>query len=160
MFNCVEIVCGYVQVMYLVWLQEMVGCQSSLWCDILFIFIEICYCYNLDVKSLLVIVLVVILLLLMMILVMFSVLSVVCEKEFGLIINLYVMLIICSEFLFGKQLFYIVLGMFNFFLLCVLLVFVFGVVYKGSFLMLILVVLLYVIIVIGLGLLILIFMKS
>lgn len=122
--------------------------------------IEMCYRYNLDVKSLLAIVSVVILFLLMMILSMLSVFSVVWEKEFGSIINFYVIFIMCSEFLFGKQLLYIVLGMLNFFLFCGLSVFVFGVLYKGSFLMFILVVLLYIIIVIGMGLLIFIFMKS
>ena len=39
-----------------------------------------------------------------------------------------------SEFLLGKQLPYIALGMLNFFLLCALSVFVFGVPHKGSFL--------------------------
>lgn len=65
-----------------------------------------------------------------------------------------------SEFLLGKQLPYIVLGMFNFFLLCALSVFVFGVAHKGSFLTLTLAALLYVTIATGLGLLISTFMKS
>jgi ribosome-dependent ATPase len=55
---------------------------------------------------------------------------------------------------------YIVLGMFNFFLLCALSVFVFGVAHKGSFLTLTLAALLYVTIATGLGLLISTFMKS
>lgn len=41
-------------------------------------------------------------------------------KELGSIINLYVTPTTRSEFLLGKQLPYIVLGMFNFFLLCAL----------------------------------------
>ncbi len=65
-----------------------------------------------------------------------------------------------SEFLLGKQLPYIVLGMFNFFLLCALSVFVFGVAHKGSFLTLTTAALLYVTIATGLGLLISTFMKS
>lgn len=122
--------------------------------------IETRYCYNLDVKSLLAIVLAVILLLLMMILLMLSAFSVVREKELGLIINFYVTFTTRSEFLLGKQLLYIALGMLNFFLLCGLLVFVFGVLHKGSFLTLTLAALLYIIIATGMGLLIFTFMKS
>lgn len=65
-----------------------------------------------------------------------------------------------SEFLLGKQLPYIALGMLNFFLLCALSVFVFGVPHKGSFLTLTLAALLYIIIATGMGLLISTFMKS
>lgn len=65
-----------------------------------------------------------------------------------------------SEFLLGKQLPYIALGMLNFFLLCGLSVFVFGVPHKGSFLTLTLAALLYIIIATGMGLLISTFMKS
>lgn len=70
----------------------------------------------------------------MMIPSMLSALSVVREKELGSIINLYVTPTTRSEFLLGKQLPYIALGMLNFFLLCALSVFVFGVPHKGSFL--------------------------
>ena len=49
---------------------------------------------------------------------MLSALSVVREKELGSIINLYVTPTTRSEFLLGKQLPYIVLGMLNFLLLC------------------------------------------
>ncbi|SUG53385.1 ABC transporter ATP-binding protein [Salmonella enterica subsp. diarizonae] len=49
-------------------------------------------------------------------------------------INLYVTPTTRSEFLLGKQLPYIALGMLNFLLLCALSVFVFGVPLKGSFL--------------------------
>ena len=65
-----------------------------------------------------------------------------------------------SEFLLGKQLPYIALGMLNFFLLCALSVFVFGVPHKGSFLTLTLAALLYIIIATGMGLLISTFMKA
>ncbi len=116
--------------------------------------------YDEDVKSLPAIVPAVIPLLLMMIPAMLSALSVVREKELGSIINLYVTPTTRSEFLLGKQLPYIVLGMFNFFLLCALSVFVFGVAHKGSFLTLTLAALLYVTIATGLGLLISTFMKS
>ncbi|EMF2453685.1 ribosome-associated ATPase/putative transporter RbbA [Klebsiella pneumoniae] len=158
--NRAETVRGYVQAMHLAWLQEMAGRQSSPQRDTSLISIETRYRYNADVKSLPAIVPAVIPLLLMMIPAMLSALSVVREKELGSIINLYVTPTTRSEFLLGKQLPYIVLGMFNFFLLCALSVFVFGVAHKGSFLTLTLAALLYVTIATGLGLLISTFMKS
>ena len=158
--NRAETVRGYVQAMHLAWLQEMAGRQSSPQRDTSLISIETRYRYNPDVKSLPAIVPAVIPLLLMMIPAMLSALSVVREKELGSIINLYVTPTTRSEFLLGKQVPYIVLGMFNFFLLCALSVFVFGVSHKGSFLTLSLAALLYVTIATGLGLLISTFMKS
>ncbi|HFQ8754025.1 TPA: ribosome-associated ATPase/putative transporter RbbA [Klebsiella pneumoniae] len=158
--NRAETVRGYVQAMHLAWLQEMAGRQSSPQRDTSLISIETRYRYNPDVKSLPAIVPAVIPLLLMMVPAMLSALSVVREKELGSIINLYVTPTTRSEFLLGKQLPYIVLGMFNFFLLCALSVFVFGVAHKGSFLTLTLAALLYVTIATGLGLLISTFMKS
>ncbi|STU73823.1 multidrug ABC transporter permease [Klebsiella pneumoniae] len=158
--NRAETVRGYVQAMHQAWLQEMAGRQSSPQRDTSLISIETRYRYNPDVKSLPAIVPAVIPLLLMMIPAMLSALSVVREKELGSIINLYVTPTTRSEFLLGKQLPYIVLGMFNFFLLCALSVFVFGVAHKGSFLTLTLAALLYVTIATGLGLLISTFMKS
>ncbi|QWZ01870.1 ribosome-associated ATPase/putative transporter RbbA [Klebsiella pneumoniae] len=158
--NRAETVRGYVQAMHLARLQEMAGRQSSPQRDTSLISIETRYRYNPDVKSLPAIVPAVIPLLLMMIPAMLSALSVVREKELGSIINLYVTPTTRSEFLLGKQLPYIVLGMFNFFLLCALSVFVFGVAHKGSFLTLTLAALLYVTIATGLGLLISTFMKS
>ena len=50
----------------------------------------------------------------MMILAMLSALSVVMRKELGSIINLYVTPVTKAEFLLGKQIPYILLGMFNF----------------------------------------------
>ncbi|SYS18257.1 multidrug ABC transporter permease [Klebsiella pneumoniae] len=158
--NRAETVRGYVQAMHQAWLQEMAGRQSSPQRDTSLISIETRYRYNPDVKSLPAIVPAVIPLLLLMIPAMLSALSVVREKELGSIINLYVTPTTRSEFLLGKQLPYIVLGMFNFFLLCALSVFVFGVAHKGSFLTLTLAALLYVTIATGLGLLISTFMKS
>lgn len=158
--NRAETVRGYVQAMHLAWLQEMAGRQATPVRDTSLISIETRYRYNPDVKSLPAIVPAVIPLLLMMIPAMLSALSVVREKELGSIINLYVTPTTRSEFLLGKQLPYIALGMFNFFLLCALSVLVFGVAHKGSFLTLTLAALLYVAIATGLGLLISTFMKS
>lgn len=158
--NRAETVRGYVQAMHLGWLQEMAGLQPNASGDVSLVSIETRYRYNPDVKSLPAIVPAVIPLLLMMIPAMLSALSVVREKELGSIINLYVTPTTRTEFLLGKQIPYIVLGMFNFLLLCALSVFVFGVQHKGSFLTLTLAALLYVTIATGLGLLISTFMKS
>ncbi len=158
--NRAETVRGYVQAMHLNWLTEMAARQSKSGLATPMIDIETRYRYNPDVKSLPAIVPAVIPLLLMMIPAMLSALSVVREKELGSIINLYVTPVTKLEFLLGKQLPYIVLGMFNFFLLCLLSVWVFGVSFKGSFLTLTLAAFLYITIATGFGLLISCFMKS
>ena len=155
-----ETVKGYVQAMHQSWLQDVASRQSTPASQNGLMNIETRYRYNPDVKSLPAIVPAVIPLLLMMIPSMLSALSVVREKELGSIINLYVTPTTRSEFLLGKQLPYIALGMLNFFLLCGLSVFVFGVPHKGSFLTLTLAALLYIIIATGMGLLISTFMKS
>ncbi len=155
-----ETVKGYVQAMHQSWLQEAASRQPNPVKQTGLLNIETRYRYNPDVKSLPAIVPAVIPLLLMMIPSMLSALSVVREKELGSIINLYVTPTTRSEFLLGKQLPYIALGMLNFLLLCALSVFVFGVPLNGSFLTLTLAALLYVIIATGLGLLISTFMKS
>ena len=155
-----ETVRGYVQAMHQTWLQDVMARQPNSSGQNGLMTIETRYRYNPDVKSLPAIVPAVIPLLLMMIPSMLSALSVVREKELGSIINLYVTPTTRSEFLLGKQLPYIVLGMLNFLLLCALSVFVFGVPHKGSFLTLTLAALLYVTIATGLGLLISTFMKS
>lgn len=155
-----ETVKGYVQAMHQSWLQDVASRQSTPASQSGLMNIETRYRYNPDVKSLPAIVPAVIPLLLMMIPSMLSALSVVREKELGSIINLYVTPTTRSEFLLGKQLPYIGLGMLNFFLLCGLSVFVFGVPHKGSFLTLTLAALLYIIIATGMGLLISTFMKS
>ncbi|HFZ8994659.1 TPA: ribosome-associated ATPase/putative transporter RbbA [Citrobacter freundii] len=155
-----ETVRGYVQAMHQSWLQELANRQPQAVGQGGLINIETRYRYNPDVKSLPAIVPAVIPLLLMMIPSMLSALSVVREKELGSIINLYVTPTTRSEFLLGKQLPYIALGMLNFFLLCALSVFIFGVPHKGSFLTLTLAALLYITIATGMGLLISTFMKS
>jgi len=123
---------GYVQAMHQMWLVDMaqhrygvrLAAASS---------IETRYRYNPDVRSLPAMVPAVIPMLLMMISAMLAALSVVREKELGSIINLYVTPVRRSEFLLGKQLPYVVLGMFNFLLMVVLAVTVFGVPVKGDF---------------------------
>ena len=99
-------------------------------------------------------------LLLMLIPAMLSALSVVREKELGSILNLYVTPVTKLEFLIGKQLPYIGMGMINFFLLSAMAVWVFGVPHKGNFLFLTLAALLYVTFATGFGLLVSAFTRS
>jgi ribosome-dependent ATPase len=77
--------------------------------------------------------------------------SIVREKELGSIINFYVTPTGRLEYLLGKQLPYLVIGMINFFILVTLALLVFGVPLKGSFLFLTLCTLLYIIVTTGLG---------
>ncbi len=78
--------------------------------------------------------------------------SVVREKELGSIINFYVTPTGRLEYLLGKQLPYVAIGMMNYFLLAAMATLVFGVPMKGSFLMLTLCALLYVTATTGIGL--------
>jgi ribosome-dependent ATPase len=77
--------------------------------------------------------------------------SIVREKELGSMINFYVTPTTRLEYLLGKQLPYIIIGLINFFILTAMAVLVFGVPVKGSFLMLTLCTLLYVTATTGLG---------
>ncbi|QSQ25258.1 ribosome-associated ATPase/putative transporter RbbA [Pyxidicoccus parkwayensis] len=77
--------------------------------------------------------------------------SIVREKELGSIINFYVTPTGRLEYLIGKQLPYIAIGMANFFILAALTLIVFRVPIKGSFLMLMLCTLFYVMATTGLG---------
>ena len=158
--NRAETVRGYIQAMHLAWLSTMAAKQPIGVAGAPVVDIETRYRYNPDVRSLPAIVPAVIPLLLMMIPAMLSALSVVREKELGSIINLYVTPITKLEFLLGKQIPYIALGMFNFVLLCILSVYIFGVEFKGSFLSLTIGAFLYITIATGIGLLISCFMKS
>ncbi|WP_340120073.1 ribosome-associated ATPase/putative transporter RbbA [Pelagibius sp. 7325] len=81
-------------------------------------------------------------------------LGVVREKELGSITNLYVTPVSRLEFLLGKQLPYVVIGMVNFLMMAALAVFLFGVPVKGSFLALSFGAFLYVIATTGVGLLV------
>ncbi len=155
-----ENILGYVQAMHQSWLFEQARRHATGRVPASPITIETRFRYNPDVKSLPAIVPAVIPILLMMIMAMLSALSVVREKELGSILNLYVTPVTRLEFLLGKQLPYIALGMANFFLLCVLAVFVFGVPHKGDFLLLTVAALFYVTAATGLGLLISAFTRS
>jgi ribosome-dependent ATPase len=86
--------------------------------------------------------------------------SVVREKELGSIINFYVTPTGRLEYLVGKQLPYILIGVINYFILVAMAVVVFGIPIKGSFLMLTLCTLLYVTVTTGIGLVISTFVSS
>jgi ribosome-dependent ATPase len=122
--------------------------------------IETRFRYNPDVKSLPAMVPAVIPMLLLMIPAMLTALSVVREKELGSIINLYVTPVTRSEFLLGKQFPYVALGLFNFLLMSLLAVTVFGVPLKGDFLALGAGALLFVMFSTGFGLFALAFTRS
>jgi len=122
--------------------------------------LEVRYRYNPDVESLKAMVPAVIPLLLMLIPAMLTALGVVREKELGSIINLYVTPVTRLEFLLGKQLPYIALGLFNFILLVLLAITVFDVPLKGNPLTLLAGALLYLACATGLGLLMSTFTKS
>ena len=77
--------------------------------------------------------------------------AIVREKELGSMINFYVTPTGRMEYLLGKQLPYVAIGMINFFILAGLALIVFGVPIKGSFLMLALCTLLYVTATTGIG---------
>jgi ribosome-dependent ATPase len=85
---------------------------------------------------------------------------VVREKELGSIINFYVTPVTRLEFLLGKQLPYVALGMVNFLLLTLLAITIFGVPMTGSFLTLAVATLLYLGAATAMGLLISTFMRS
>ncbi len=115
--------------------------------------VETRFHYNPDIKSLLAMVPAVIPLLLLMLPAMLTALSVVREKAMGSIVNLYVTPVSRIEFLVGKQLPYVALAMLNFFLMCFVAVYGFGIQMTGSLLLLTIAALLYSFITTGMGLL-------
>jgi ribosome-dependent ATPase len=155
-----ETVLGYVQGMHQSWLtqkaREHYG-DAAVAGDFQ---IAVRYRYNPGIQSLVAMVPAVIPLLLMMIPAMLAVLSVVREKELGSIINLYTTPVTRLEFLVGKQLPYIGLGMLNFVMLTALAVFVFQVPLTGSLAALTTAALLYVFSATALGLLLSTFLSS
>jgi len=143
---------GYVQGIHLSYLQQLAR-EAGVDGQLAPADVAIRYRYNPDVQSLPAMAPAMIPLLLMMIPAMLTALGVVREKELGSITNFYVTPTTRLEFLLGKQLPYIALGMFNFATLALLAVFVFGIPIKGSILTLCLGALLYVTCATGLGLL-------
>jgi len=122
--------------------------------------IEERYMYNPTFESVYAIVPSVPALLLVMIPAILMAVSVVRDKELGSIINFYVTPTRRLEYLLGKQLPYIVIGMLNYSILVAIALFVFGVPIKGSAPMLTLCTLLYVMATTGIGLVISTFTSS
>lgn len=128
-----ETVSGYVQALHQQWLLQAaarrLGAPVPMQAASR---IETRFRYNPDVRSLPAMVPAVIPMLLMMIPAMLTALSVVREKELGSIVNFHVTPVTRIEFLLGKQMPYLLLGMLNFALLTLLATTVFGVPLKGS----------------------------
>lgn len=155
-----ETVRGYVQGMHAQWQAELLRRRSGESGVISPATIETRFRYNPNVKSLVAMVPAVIPLLLMLIPAMLASLSVVREKELGSIINFYATPTTQLEFLLGKQLPYVALGMINFLMLTILAVTVFAVPLTGSFVAQSTGALLYIGCATALGLLISAFMRS
>lgn len=113
--------------------------------------IEDRYMYNPTFESIFSIVPSVPALLLVLIPAILMTVSIVREKELGSMINFYVTPTGRLEYLLGKQIPYIAIGMVNFFILVAMALLVFGVPIKGSFVMLTLCTLLYVTTTTGIG---------
>jgi ribosome-dependent ATPase len=136
-----EVIQGYVQGNHLLWLQDVaqhrLGQRPQLGLGqrqlVLPANIELRYRYNPDVKSLWAMVPGVIPILLLIIPAGLATLAVVREKDLGSIVNFYVTPTTRLEFLLGKQLPYVVLGMINFLLLTLMAVTLFKVPLKGDF---------------------------
>ena len=109
------------------------------------------YMYNPSFKSIYSIVPSVPALLLILIPAILMTVSIVREKELGSMINFYVTPTGRLEYLLGKQMPYVAIGMINFFILAAIALIVFNVPIKGSFLMLALCTLLYVTVTTGVG---------
>ncbi len=148
-----ETVAGYVQGMHYGYMADLARRETGVAPAAGAAKVEVRYRYNPDVRSINAMVPAVIPILLMLIPAMLTALGVVREKELGSIVNFYVTPVTRLEFLLGKQLPYIVLGMINFFMLAALAVTAFGVPHKGSFAALTLAALLYVTVSTGFGLL-------
>lgn len=127
-----ETAMGYALGMHQDWLAQAVQSRTGVAPQSL-VEVETRYRYNPDVRSLPAMVPAVIPLLLLMLPAMLTALAVVREKELGSIINLYVTPTTRTEFMLGKQLPYVLLALFNFGLMCLAAVTVFGVPMTGSF---------------------------
>jgi ribosome-dependent ATPase len=129
-----ETILGYVNGMHRNWLIDYAKTKLGMTADIGAANIEARFRYNPDVKSLPAMVPGIMTMLLLMIPAMLAALSVVREKELGSIVNLYVTPVTRTEFLLGKQIPYIAVGMLNFLLMVFVAITFFDVPLKGSFL--------------------------
>ncbi|MFH1344263.1 MAG: ABC transporter permease, partial [Pseudomonadota bacterium] len=155
-----ETASGYVRAMHASWLTQKARELHGASATAASYSIEVRYRYNPDIKSLVAMAPAVIPLLLMMIPAMLAALSVVREKELGSIVNFYATPVTRLEFLVGKQIPYVALGMLNFVLLTAFAIFAFQVPFTGSLLAFTCGAFLYVVAATGLGLVISTFMRS
>jgi len=155
-----ETIRSYVAQMHTLWLADRASRQSSAVLPASQFGVEVRYRYNPDVRSVPALVPAIIAMLLLLIPAMLTALSVVREKELGSIVNLYVTPTTRLEFLLGKQLPYVALGLINFLMLTLMADVWFGVPVKGDFLTLGLATLVYVGVATAIGLLASTFMQS
>ena len=154
-----ETILGYVQAMHYEYLSDLATHRLGLKADAL-LNLETRYRYNPDMESLAAMVPAVVALLLLFIPAILTALGVVREKELGSILNLYVTPVTKLEFLLGKQLPYIAIGMVDFLLMAMMALLLFHVLITGSFMALAIGALLYLACATGLGLLMSTFLDS
>jgi ribosome-dependent ATPase len=154
-----ETVLGYVQSMHYLYLINLATQRLGLSASPIFN-LETRFQYNPNVSSITAMVPAVIPLLLIFIPSILTALGVVREKELGSILNLYVTPVTKFEFLIGKQLPYIAVGMANFVLMTLMAIFLFHVPISGNVIALATGALLYVVCSTGLGLFMSTFLDS
>ncbi|MEZ5512172.1 MAG: ribosome-associated ATPase/putative transporter RbbA [Gammaproteobacteria bacterium] len=155
-----ETVLGYAQGVHLQFLQESAQRVYGVTLQLSPVNLQTRFLYNQEFKSIYAMVPAVIPLLLIFIPAILMALAIVREKELGSITNLYVTPVNRLEFLLGKQLPYIGMGMLSFFGLVLLAMLVFGVPMKGDFLVLTLAALVYLFAATSLGLLVSAFTRT
>jgi ribosome-dependent ATPase len=154
-----ETILGYVQAMHYEYLSNLATHRLGVKADAL-LNLETRYRYNPDMESLAAMVPAVVALLLLFIPAILTALGVVREKELGSILNLYVTPVTKVEFLLGKQLPYIAIGMVDFLLMAMMALLLFHVPITGSYMALAIGALLYLACATGLGLLMSTFLDS
>jgi ribosome-dependent ATPase len=155
-----ETIKGYIRGIHNSYLQQMARESSSAVINEQLISIETRYRYNQDFKSIYAMVPAVVPVLLIFIPAILMALSVVREKELGSITNFYATPVTRFEFLLGKQLPYIFVGMVSFFGMVLLAIYIFKVPLKGDLFALSFGALLYVTTTTGIGLLMSAFAKT
>ncbi|QEX15100.1 ABC transporter ATP-binding protein/permease [Hypericibacter terrae] len=155
-----ETIRGYIEGLHLEYLQDLVRKKTGETPSVTPYDLEPRFRYNQDFRSVYAMVPGIIALMLLFIPAILMALGIVREKELGSITNLYVTPVTRLEFLVGKQIPYVILGMANFALMTVMALVVFGVPIKGSFATLALGALLYLLAATALGLLISAFTRS
>ncbi|HET6377277.1 MAG TPA: ribosome-associated ATPase/putative transporter RbbA [Methylocella sp.] len=128
-----ETIRGYLQALHQKYLRDLAAREAQPLGTAEPVRIETRFVYNQDFYSIFAMVPGTIAFLLILIPAILMALAIVREKELGSITNLYVTPVTRIEFLIGKQLPYIAIGMANFMVLFLMAVLVFGVPLKGSF---------------------------